>query len=243
MNSFHRVALFLLAVPCAAQQAQQTPPPQHIPPGLEVRTFPLQYLKPADAARLVSPFVFGLMTGVFEAGPSVQAITVRGSRDVLARVDSLLKVYDEPPVTLNLKFQILVGSDSAWRDDAIAPEVQTSLRSLFRFAGYQVVAQGAATVSNSKFSITLRAVDDRFLLNGSVGSISRATVGGARGSTVQLDISLGSSDLRPLMSTGLSVPLGETVIVGSAAGLATDMQKGRTLILVVRPEPVNRGPR
>ena len=242
MKRFLLVTSLAFAAPSAAQQVAQQTAQRQFAPDLEVRLFPLQYLKPSDAAKLVSPFVFESGAGVFEAGAGVQAITVRATRPVLIRVDSLLKLYDDAPTTLNLRFQILAGSDSAWRDDAIAPEVQNSLRSLFRFAGYRMIAQGTTTVSSSRFSLTLHAADESFILSGGVDALSRGT--GARGASAQLSISLSDQMRRTTMlSTGLSVPVGETVIVGSAAGAATDMQRGRTLILVVRTEPVSRGAR
>ncbi|HKS07811.1 MAG TPA: hypothetical protein VJR92_16020 [Gemmatimonadaceae bacterium] len=244
MKHVIRVAAFAICIPSAAlgaQQVQQAQQAEQFPSvALEVQLFPLQFLKPADAAKLISPFVFERNAGVFEAGASVKAITVRASRRVLARVDSLLKVYDEPPVTLNLRFQLIAGSDSAWLDAAIAPDVQNSLRSLFRFAGYRVIAQGVTTVSSTEFMTSLHATDEKFEVSGSVGTISRATA--ARPASAQLDIRL-LSGRTFMLSTGVSIPVGETVIVGSAAGGPTDTQRGRTLILVVKPEPVSRGAR
>jgi hypothetical protein len=222
-----------------------------------VRTFPLQSLSPKDAADLVAPYtMFVPGAGVYEAGGALRAITVRGTSEMLARVDSILRANDHPRATLVMRFQLIAASETAARDPAIS-DVDTELRSLFRFAGYRLLSQGTAVVNEAEmFSLLMGGANgDVLRLSGSVFATRPAgkqplyVVDGVVSSpaskgTAQIAISLtrmiattnGTGvrmpTLETLLTTGLTVPLGQTVVIGSAAYGASIP----AIILVVRPE-------
>jgi hypothetical protein len=211
---------------------------------LMIKTLPLQYLSNADAAKLISPYMplFGT-AGVYEAGSAVHAITVRAPAVVLARVDSLLKANDRAPVTVTLRLQVIAASDSAVRDASIS-ELDAELRNLFRFSGYRLLSQNSVSVNDgSMFSATMRGPNgDQLTVTGDVTGVRRD---GSK--SVELHVSLShnarQSEMvngavqtgtlhQQLLQTGLSIPIGQTVVVGSA------MTTGSTpaIILTVRPE-------
>lgn len=247
-------ALVSGAAPVCAQQAPASPLV------IDVRLFPLEYLSNADAATLVSPFVTqGPCCGVFEAGAAVRGITVKAPRDVLQRVDSLLKANDRAPTTLTFRFQLIAAVDSAGRDPAIPGGVDSTLKDLFRFGGYRLLSQASATVESGTFSVTLSGAGAPYTISGQLGGSGRGGSGG-RGavsspgganappmsaSGVRLNINLMgpmesatnnpgimSTQYNTLLSTGLSLPIGQTVVLGSAAGNG----QRRALILTVRAE-------
>jgi hypothetical protein len=182
-------------------------------------------------------------SGVFEAGNAVHAITVRAPASVLSRVDSILKANDRAPVTVTLRLQVIAASDSAVRDASIS-ELDAELRNLFRFNGYRLLSQNTVWVNDgSTFSTTMRGPNgDQLSIWGDLSGVRREGT-----KSVKLVISLtrktqeagmmdGKMQSKPvdqgLLQTGLTIPIGQTVVVGSA------MTGGSTpaIILTVRPE-------
>jgi hypothetical protein len=215
---------------------------QHDAPILPVRTFHLAYLPPDQAAKLVSPYVQGANSGVFSAGAGIHAITVRATNGVLQTVDSVLKANDRAPATVVLRFRLIAAEDSVEHDAAIA-DVDAALRGLFRFRGYRLLAEGATTVAahTQGFTITLHAASEppglaQFTVNGMVGEVTGQ--GADRSVELQVDLSgPGSPEQAHAggpthLSTGLTLPLGQTVVLGSAAAAG----RAGTVILAVRAE-------
>ena len=215
-----------------------------VPPVLPVRTFHLTQLTPDQAAKLVSPYVQGFSTGVFSAGSGIPAITVRAPARILATVDSVLKANDHAPRTIILRFQLIAAEDSAVHDAAIA-NVDAALRSLFRFRGYRLLGEGAAAVGegSSMFQLTLNAATEppgleHFTVSGRVGDLVTDGASGSvdlrvelLGPMVKNGVAGGASETTRL-STGLTLPIGQTVVLGSAAASG----RARTVILAVRAE-------
>lgn len=209
------------------------------------RLFPLEYISNEDASRLIAPFIpQSPYYGVFDAGHAVRGVTVRAPKEVIDRVDSLLKANDVAPPTVVLRFQIIAALDSNVTDAAIAPDVQNSLKDLFKFGGYRLIAQGSSTVGTrfgtSPFSVTMASEYVRFTLDGAIEDVrTRArNAAGKSAPTVELRVSLtsarnGVAENQRLLSTGLTAALGQTIVLGSAAAAGT-VQKA--LILTVRPE-------
>jgi hypothetical protein len=215
---------------------------------LETRVFTLQYLTPSVAAKLVAPFVPAIArAGVYDAGDVVQAITVKATRESLAQIDSVLRTYDRAPPSVRLKFQLIAATDSAVRDGAIPSDVHSAMGELFRYGGYKLLAEGTAISGGSMFQLSM-SVDDPsktrvpelFNIRGEVVSV--ATDADMR--SVRLRVALGhptnpfppgeAPRLQTLLETGLSVPTGQTVVLGSAAG--GQVGGRRALILTVRPD-------
>jgi type II secretory pathway component GspD/PulD (secretin) len=209
---------------------------------LVVRTYALKSMTASDAAKLVAPYIRSPRGGVFDVG-GARSITVRDFAPVLRTVDSLLAVYDRAPAVVRLTFQLIATSDSATRDPAIAP-IENALRGIFRFNGYRLLTQTTAVVREmGNFHSTVSADGRRYIVT---GSLSRVTPG-ADG-TVRLDVSLDDVTSRAndiaqaqaramlgggrVLSTDLTAPLGQTVVLGSGA----PEDGGRILILVVRAE-------
>lgn len=209
---------------------------------LVVRTYSLKSMSASDAAKLVAPYVRSPRGGVFDVG-TTRAITVRESLRVLATVDSLLAVHDRAAVVVRLTFQLIATSDSATRDPAIAP-VENALRGIFRFSGYRLLAQSTSMVrENGDFQSTVSTDGRRYLIAGNLSRVP-VTADGA----IRLDVSLDDVTARPadvaaaqvramlgggrVLSTDLTAPLGQTIVLGSGA----PEDGGRVLILVVRAD-------
>lgn len=243
-HHYSAFALLLATAPVAMAQQTKTAERRTAPvtvrsSELSERTFKLVHLAPDDAAKLVAPYVHPVYgAGVFEAG-AIRAITVRETPEMLARIAALLKEHDLAAATVVLRFQLIAAESTQNRDPAIAA-VESQLRSLFRFPGYRLVSEATAMASiHQAFRLLIAADDERLELNGHVNSVN---VGEGEPS-VHLNVSL----IRPvpvvdaksggvmaggLLGTGLTVPLGQTVVMGST----TPGGKIMALILVVRPE-------
>lgn len=235
----HRRALFItaflaLALPAAGRGQD--------PRDLSVKTFQLKNLRPEDAAKLLGPYVNSPGGGVFEAG-SIGAITVRETSTILQLVDSLLRVHDRARAAVSMRFQLIAALDTARRDPAIA-SVDAELRKLFKFAGYELIGEGTAlTEEMTEFTTTLSTqaaalgnekFSESFRIRGWVEGVQGT--GGAR--TVRVTIALQDA-LREkdadLLRTGLTMPAGQSVILGSARPTMTFGSRV-ALILVVQPE-------
>lgn len=218
------------------------------PRDLAVKTFKLQNLRPDDAAKLLGPYVNSPGGGVFEAG-SIGAITVRETPSVMALIDSVLRVHDRPRAVVTLRFQLIAALDSTQRDPAIAA-IETELRKLFRFSGYELIGEGTATTEElNEFTMTLSAksatlakgspddpaFDEPYVIKGWVERVE----GTGADRTVRLNLSLQDArrarDATDLLRTGLTMPMGQGVILGSATP-PNRLGSRVALILVVQPE-------
>lgn len=203
-----------------------------------VRTFMLQRLSQQQAADLLAPYASqGRGEGVFTAGSGVHAVTVRGTRETLARVDSLLRANDRPARALRLRFQLIAAVDSAVERDPAIADVEAALRGVFQFRGYRQIAEGVVfTVDGSPlFSVALKGnQDDRYEVSGYL----RGFVAGVSGDVADLDVTLRRPGVEgvfagsTVLMTRLNAAVGKTTVLGSGAGPGN----ARTMILVVRPE-------
>jgi hypothetical protein len=223
-----------LAAPATAQD----------PRDLSVKTFTLRNLKPDDAAKLLGPYVTAPGGGVFEAG-SIGAITVRETFTNLKLIDSLLTIHDRPRAVLSMRFKLIAALDSSVRDPAI-DDIDAELRKLFKFRGYELIGEGTmlseemtdfmTTVSTKPRSIGKdrdgkdMMFGETFRIRGWMDGISGT--GADRSIRVSVTVQDASNDSE-LMRTGLTLPLGQTVILGSAK---PTMGTRGALILVVQPQ-------
>lgn len=225
--------VFLVAAGSASTAAAQGAPDP-----VTVRTFMLQRLSQQQAADLLSPYMNSRKgEGVFTTGTGVRGVTVRGTRETLVRVDSLLRANDHPARTIRLRFQLIAASDTLLgRDPAIA-DVDGALRGLFQFKGYRLLSEGVVfTVEGDPlFSLGLKGAEgERYAVSGELRGVSTGGVG----ETAELQVGLnrpgveGAYPRLELLDTRLSAPLGKTVVLGSSAGQGNTT----TMILVVRPE-------
>lgn len=213
-----------------AQEPQQ--------PALVTRTIALRYLAAVDAARLVSPYVRSPQGGIFEAG-ALHAVTVTETPAIVARVDSLIRENDRSPAVVAFRFQLIAADDTPALDAAIEPLAAT-LRGLFRYKGYHLLGEGSTTAGEGEdFSLTVAAGEDRFALGGDVTMVRGGEGGSARIRVRLSRVGGGTYQGKPiesemLLSTGLTAPLGQTVVLGSAAPGGSN----KALVLAVRPEVV-----
>lgn len=229
--SFLGLTLLLGAgVTSAAAQGSRDP--------VTVRTFMLQRLSQQQAADLLAPYTSqGKGEGVFTAGTGVHGVTVRGTRETLERVDSLLRANDHPARTVRLRFQLIAASDSTLPRDPSIADVDAALRGLFQFKGYRLLSDGVVfTVEGTPlFSMSLKGDEgERYEVTG----VLRALASGPAGDVADLDVNLkrpgveGAFAGSAILSTRLNAPLGKAVVLGSGAGQGNTT----TMILVVRPE-------
>ena len=244
-----RFVVTAVALPAllAAQDTARTQSREPLP----VRTFTLRHLDQGQAGRLLSPYVYEPNGAVFP-GATLHEITVRASRRTLQVVDSLLREHDTPSSTVSLRFQLYVAVDSG--GDPLPQDIGPALRSAFRFKGYRMISQGSISTSeDASFSTTLGADGVHgdatlYRISGKLESIG----GGAKGSlplVIRLsEVAPGGAPGPEVFSTGLGVPLGQTVVLGSGAvSKLLDMPGGKTrateaLILAVHPEVVAAKP-
>src|SRR3989449_1839764 len=109
-------------------------------PNLDTRTFALKYLRGSDAIPIVVPYVYTdrpNAKGVFSV--SDNAITVRETPDNLDKIARVLAQYDRPRPFVRLTFH-LIEADGAATTDPVIRDVEATLRQLFRFRGYRLVA-------------------------------------------------------------------------------------------------------
>ncbi len=220
---------------------------------LPVRTFTLRRLSTTQAARLITPYVQGPSSGVFP-GASSHELTVRATQPVLRVVDSLLRERDKTSPSVVLYFQLLAASDSA--GDELPTDIGTALRSMFRFRGYRIVSQGSITTNEDQsFVVTLgtnEAARSPSLYR--VQGVVESMTGDGQGSlplTITLSrltpVTASAPNAAEVFSTGLTVPIGQTVVLGSgavadiadrpSAGMKSSVST-RALILAVRPDVI-----
>jgi hypothetical protein len=209
-------------------------------PPLAVRTFTVRHMSPLAARELIVPYAQSPRATVSPGPQGVSVITVRDTPAALDAMARVLEQFDRAPAMLTFRFQLIVATDSARRDPAIAG-VEPLLRDLFRFGGYRLLSQTAVNASEGSHpSQTIGEAPDRFNLNLDVESVE---VDGAAGS-VRIDVSLWRPSNLPatanrdvILSTGLTIPIGQTVVLGSGvANLGPAMPDAKALILTVRPE-------
>jgi hypothetical protein len=219
------------------------------PRNLDIRTFKLRNMRPDDAAKLLSPYVTSPGGGVFEAG-SVGAITVRETYTTLTLIDSLLKIHDKARAVVSMRFKLIAALDSSMRDPAV-DDIDAELRKLFKFRGYELIGEGTmlseemtdfmTTISTRPRSAgrDLRTGKDvmfseTFRIRGWMDGITGT--GSDRSIRVQVTVQDAGSD-NELLRTGLTLPIGQTIILGSAKPTVVSGSRG-ALILVVQPDVV-----
>jgi hypothetical protein len=143
---------------------------------------------------------------------------------------------------------------------ALESDLDATLRSVLRFSGYRLVAQSVMTTGENgrvtqklapadsagyfTYDIianvgTIRLSDETLVSLGKVRTVSNGEmmVDTAATGSVQLNVALdkrAAKEAYGVISTGLDVPLGHTVVLGTAA----TEKGGHALILTVKPELV-----
>ena len=204
---------------------------------LETQTFELRYMNPAEAVEMIAPYVYQEREGApglvrhFQNG-----ITVRETRENLARIQEVLVHYDLATPAVRLHFQLIEANGFSGTDVRIE-EVQRVLEELFRFEGYRLIAEPQIAAMEGTGSTQMIAregeqassdEDVRYYLQARVEDVR----GRGENGSIVLSVELQGDWER--IQTAMAIPVGETVVLGSSQGRGSS-----TLILTVRPEFVD----
>jgi len=211
-----------------------------------VKTVSLHHLTSGEAVRLLSPYSVSPGGGVFEV-PNVRAVTIRETPKIYGDMMNVLEKYDREPATVVLNFQLVAAEPTNTRDPAVA-SIDSLLRGVLKFSGYRLLGTAVATTGESH-GVTQTIAGDSETLSLSV-EVREVRVEG-NDASVNLYVSL----MRPavpaqsngtasvagrapvnLLTTGVTVPMGQTVLLGTSA---SDNGQ-RALILTVRPQLAKR---
>ncbi len=199
---------------------------------LETRTFDLTHLDPEEAEEIIGPYVYADREGspgMITTFPS--GLTVRERPEALDRIAEVLARYDREKPGIRLHFQLIEADGFTEQDPGIA-EVRDALDALFRFEGYRLAAETQlAMVEGTRASQPIAATAGPYSLLAILHSVRVQDDGGG---SVTVMVHLTSGVMDDGIGTTLTVPLGETVVLGSARRAVSEP----TLILTVRPERV-----
>jgi hypothetical protein len=209
---------------------------------LVVKTIPLHHLTSGQAAKLLSPYSVTPGGGAFEV-PGLPAVTIREVPRVYNEMMGVLEKYDREPATVVLNFQLVAAEPTNTRDPAVA-NIDSLLRGVLKFSGYRLLGTAVATTGEDHLvSQTIAGDSETLSLQVSVTDIR---VDGNNAS-VKLGVALErpavqattTSSGKPqslLLTTTVTVPVGQTVLLGTSAS-----ENGqRALILTVRPQLAKR---
>ena len=225
----------------AQQQGSVARPPVKGEQPFIVKTVPLHHLSSQEAVKLLSPYVQTPGGGVYDVSSNIHAVTIRETQAVFGEMMQVLERYDRDPATVVLNFQLIAAENTNTRDPSVA-SLDTLLRSVLKFTGYRLLTTSVAAANEGQgVSQTLSADGDPLTL---IVQISELRTEGGDAS-VQLYVRLDRQSIpasaqnngvgRPaseLFSTGVRVPIGQTVVLGTSA-----VEGGqRAMILTVRPQ-------
>ena len=234
----NRFGLSLVLVTCVAmaspaQQAIGTASTREI----IVKTVPLHHFTSSEAVKLLSPYVQSPGGGVFEVSQFVRAVTIRETPKVYAEMMAVLSQYDRDPASVTLNFQLVAAENTNSRDPAVAG-LDSLLRGVLKYSGYRLLTTSVASASeNGYVTQALSADGDNFTL---AVTVSDLRVEG-NDASVHLSVSLTRNaapgkgqPMAGVLSTGVTVPIGQTVVLGTSG--IDNGQPQRALILTVRPQ-------
>ena len=204
---------------------------------LDVETFTLEHRSGWEASELISPYVFLDREDNPGAISSTEnAVTVRETRDNLAKIRRVLSEFDQPLPDLRLYFQ-LIEADSFQDEDPAIVEVVQELRSLFRFGGYRLLGEAVVPVSGGStgrqnFSQRIMGVENPITIEAAARILPNGTV---RLDPVELH-----DTWNKLLETSVNISPGQTLVIGGTEA-RTELGRGSatgesTVILTVRAE-------
>lgn len=201
------------------------------PVRLETRTFALHYLNRGETHELVSPYVYVDRPGAQGAlSVGENTLTVRETPDNLDRIARVLAQYDRPAPSVRLTFK-LIRADGATRSDSSIRDVEAALRSLFRFRGYSLVAQGIVTGAQQSGSRqTLEGAGGPYNLEAGIDRV------GGSGDSAVVTLHVHLMFRGGEFSTTVGIPAGKTAVLGNVEGGSPNA----ALILTVRPDLLTR---
>jgi hypothetical protein len=154
---------------------------------------------------------------------------------------TVLSRYDRDPANVTLNFQLIAADNGSTRDPAVAG-LDSLFRGVLKFSGYRLLGTSIANASErGHVSQSLPTDRETFTLTVDVNDLRID----ASNASVHLDVELwrgmtavpasARQGMSPkILSTGVTVPMGQTVVLGTTA--ASDSVGQRALILTVRPQ-------
>jgi hypothetical protein len=175
------------------------------------------------------------------ASSSIRAVTIREIQTVFNEMMAVLERYDRDPATVVLNFQLIAAENTNTRDPAVA-SLDTLLRSVLKFSGYRLLSTSVAAASEGQLvSQTISADGDPLTLSVQISELRTE----GNDASVQLYVQLNKQGIPPsaqnggiprpaseMFSTGVRVPIGQTVVLGTSAAEGGT----RAMILTVRPQ-------
>ncbi|HEV8446743.1 MAG TPA: hypothetical protein VGQ44_07980 [Gemmatimonadaceae bacterium] len=244
----------LLALASTQASAQQQSDTSRKAPGSAVRqndfivkTVALRHLTSAEAVKLLSPYSTSPGGGVFDV-PNVRAVTIRESQRIYNDMMNVLEKYDREPASVVLNFQLVAAEPTNTRDPAVAG-IDSLLRNVLKFNGYRLLGTALATTGenhmvtqtiagdNEMLSLTVEAREVRVEGNDASVNLYVSLVRPAVPAQSNGTVSVGGRAAVTLLTTGVTVPIGQTVLLGTSA---IDNGKSSGLILTVRPQLARR---
>jgi hypothetical protein len=249
---FGAAALALVAANASAQQVTTRPPQdtsRKMSGGaaqqgeLVVKTVTLHHLTSNDAVKLLSPYSVTPLGGVYGV-PNVNAVTIRETPRIYNEMMAVLERFDREPATVVLNFQLVAAEPTNTRDPAVAG-IDSLLRNVLKFSGYRLLGTAVATAGENHL-VTQTIAGDTETLSLSVEVREVRVEGNDASVTLRVSLERPATIATPttyghprvdLLSTGVTVPIGQTVLLGTSA---IDNAKGSGLILTVRPQLAKR---
>ncbi len=188
---------------------------------------------------IIDPYVYGDRPNAPGTSSAMRGLlTVRETPDNLEKIARVLSEFDVPSHSIQLHIQLISANGARATDPAIA-ELETELRGLFRFEGYELVAEGVLTglegshVQQVMFDQRGQRADPnlaRYFVAAYIGDVAES----GDSATITLpDIQLESSG-DVLFSASVALGIGHTVMLGTM-----QLTGNRALILAVRAEIID----
>lgn len=199
-------------------------------PSLDTRTFELKYLRGAEAARMVGPYVYAdrpSAKGMLNYTDGT--LTVRETPDNLDRIARVLAQYDHPLPLVRLTFHLIQADGAASSDPEIA-DVEATLRRLFRFRGYRLVQTGVLS-ANEGGEVMQQLGGGEYEIAAQIRRVSGS------GDSAIVDMHVRLLGRHGRFSTDVGVPANKTAVLGN---VFQDPQG--TLILTVQPQLITPSP-
>ncbi len=193
------------------------------PAAREERVFTLAHQAAAEAVSLVYPYLSD--EGTVELRPGGNALVIRDTSAVVAKVALLLRDFDRPAQSVQLEIQIVSAGSGAPGESGLSPELLTRLQTLLRYRSYRVVAASQVDASEGWDVVSALGPDYEvdFRL-GLVGTDRRIKLHGFR--VLRRE---GDSETRPLIHTNLNLMLDKPMVLG----LARTESSERALMVVL----------
>jgi hypothetical protein len=186
-----------------------------------------------DAMALLTPYITTESGAVFRAGSGVAAITIREKRDRMDGLVSILREYDHPPASVTLSLKSLIDSGGAGLPAELEP-IADLLTPFMGGGGLRVGANGLVSGTEGQ-STTTQLGSDADALVVTIDLVSTQVLD----TTVAVRLRVGITrrgGASPLLRTDITVPLGRSIVLGTAAAGSS----GSRPLVVLMPTRIDR---